>query len=115
MCWAGIPLYFFLFRINMILFEVIFEFIESLTIPNTSTCTTNPETMSDIADCAKAHGDIEKGKCKGISPFVKYVEHVNEDNNRKTVAGQLNIPFIDKIRACITAKNTDTDDIVDKK
>jgi hypothetical protein len=99
----------------MILFEVIFEFIESLTIPSTTTCTTNPETISDIADCAKAYGDIEKGECKSMTPFIKYVEHVNDVNNRKTVAGQLNIPFIDKIRACVTAKNIDTDNIVDKK
>jgi hypothetical protein len=46
----------------MILFEVIFEFIESLTLPDTTTCTTDSQTMSDVADCAKAHGEIEKGK-----------------------------------------------------
>jgi hypothetical protein len=91
----------------MILFEVIFELIESLTIPDTTTCTTDPQTMSDVADCAKANGEIEKGNYKNVTPFVKYVEHVNELNNRKTVAGQIHMPFIDRIRACVTSNNTD--------
>ena len=58
------PTLFFLFRINMILFEVIFEFIESLTIANSTTCTTDPQTMSDVADCAKTYGEIEKALLK---------------------------------------------------
>ncbi|MCK7472520.1 MAG: hypothetical protein MZV49_00850 [Rhodopseudomonas palustris] len=81
------PTLFFLFRINMILFELIVEFIESLPAPNTTTCTTDPQTIYDIADCAKAHETIEKGNYKNVTPFVKYVEQVNEFNNRKTVAG----------------------------
>jgi hypothetical protein len=90
----------------MILFELIVEFIESLPAPNTTTCTTDPQTISDIADCAKAHETIEKGNYKNVTPFVKYVEQVNEFNNRKTVAGQLYIPLNDTIRACVTSNNT---------
>lgn len=89
----------------MILLEIIFEFIESLTSATTTTCTTNPQTMSDIADCAKAHEEILKGNFKNVTPFVKYVEQVNEENGRKTVAGQVYIPLSDTIRACVTSND----------
>ena len=91
----------------MILFEVICELMESLTSPDTCTCTEDPKTISDVLDCAKAHGKIEKGNGKNISPFIKYAEHINELNNRKTVAARVSVPFIDQIRACVTSKNTD--------
>lgn len=91
----------------MILFELIVEFIESLPAPNTTTCTPDPKTISDVADCAKAHGEIAKGNYKTVTPFIKYIEHVNELNDRKTLAGQLYIPLTDTIRGCITSKNSD--------
>ena len=52
-----------------------------------------PETASDIFDCAKAHEQIEKGNAKKITPFVSYKEYVNEQNGRRTTAGQVSYLF----------------------
>lgn len=66
-----------------------------------------PGTISDMDDCAKAHAKIEKGEVKSITPFVKYTEVRNENNNRKTTAGQISIPLYNQIRGCITSKDQD--------
>ena len=55
----------------------------------------------------KAHEQIEKGDAKKITLFVSSKEYVNEQNGRKTTAGQVNVPFLDKIRGCVTAKDID--------
>ena len=65
------------------------------------------ETTSVILDCAKAHEQIEKGDAKKITSFVSYTKHENEQNGRKTTAGQVNVLFFDKIRGCVTAKDID--------
>jgi hypothetical protein len=93
----------------MILFEAILELFESLTTPNTTSCTSDPSTVSDLLDCAKAHEKIEKGEGKKVTLFVTYAEHINELTNRKTVAGQVRVPLFDKIVACVTSNNSDKD------
>jgi hypothetical protein len=91
----------------MILFKAILELFESLTAPNTTSCTIDPNTVSDLLDGAKAHEKIEKGEGKNVSFFVKYAEHINELTNKKTLAGQVRIPLYDKVVACITSNNSD--------
>jgi hypothetical protein len=49
------------------------------------------DNVSDIVDCAKGQEQIEKGNCKKISYLVSYTEHINKDNGRKTIAGQVKI------------------------
>jgi len=66
-----------------------------------------PSMVSDLTDCAKAHSKIEKGDGKNITPFVSYAEEVNEENGRKTTAGQVSLPFYNTIKACVTSKDTD--------
>lgn len=90
----------------MILLEIIVEFLHALT-PGKTECAPISQAMSDVADCAQAHEKIQKGDCKTATPFIKYAEYINELNNRKTLAGQIHLPFYDKIRACITSKNLD--------
>ena len=41
----------------------------------------------DVADCRKNFAKIEAGDCKTFGAFAKYVETINADNNRKTIAG----------------------------
>ena len=60
-------------------------------------------TVSDIKDCAKAHEKIENSNCKKLTPFVSYTDYVNEQNGRKTTAGQVHIPY-NEIQACVTEK-----------
>ena len=104
----------------MPILELIIELLDLFTFrnPNTTGWITDdflkefpknikPETASDIFDCAKAHEQIEKGDAKKITLFVNYKEYVNEENGRKTTAGQVNVPFFDKIRECVTAKDID--------
>ena len=100
--------------------ELIMALLDSFTFPNSNTPgwitdelpkefpkNIKSETASDILECAKAHEQIEKGDAKKITPFVSYTEHVNEKNGKKTTAGQVNVPFFDKIRGCVTAKDID--------
>lgn len=104
----------------MPILELIIELLDSFNFPNpnsTEFITSDvpdlpekdlkPATVSDLNDCAKAYSKIEKGSGKNITPFVSYAEVENEENGRKTTAGQLTIPFYDTIRGCLTSKNTD--------
>ena len=102
----------------MFFLEILCDFLDMLTHTDTTACMpsdvpteptgTNikPSTVSDIIDCAKAHEKIERGECKKITPFVSYTDYVNEQNGRKTTAGQIYIPY-NEIRACVTAKDID--------
>lgn len=103
----------------MPILELIIELLSSFTLPNPNSTgwitddlpkgfpkDIKPETTSDIMDCAKAHQQIEKGSSKSITPVVKYSEYYNEENGRKTLAGQIKIPY-HTVRACVTSKNID--------
>lgn len=104
----------------MPILEVIIELLDSFTFPNSNTTewitddfpkefpkNLKSETASDILDYTKAHKQIEKRDVKKITPFVCYEKYVNEQNGRRTIAGQVNIPFFDKIRRYVTAKDID--------
>ena len=102
----------------MFFIEIFCDLLDMLTYTDTTACMpsdvpteltgTNikPATVSDIMDCAKAYEKIEQGNCKKITPFVSYTEYVNEQNGRKTTAGQINIPY-NVVRGCVTSKNID--------
>jgi len=104
----------------MHLLELLIEILGSFNLPNPTSMDLvtsdvpeppklKPGTVSDLQDCAKAHSKIDSGKGKNITPFVSYAEVVNEENGRKTTAGQISLPLYDNIKACVTSKNTDND------
>lgn len=85
----------------MILLEFLVELLGSLSAPNKTECAPDPQTISDLADCAAAYDKIAKGDCIKVAHFLRYVEFVNELNGRKAVAGRLHVPFYDTIRGCV--------------
>ena len=101
----------------MQILELLIELLNSFTFPISNTIewiindffkefpkNLKAETTSDILVCAKAHEQIKKWDDKKISYFVKYKEYVNEENSKKTTAGQINVLFFDKVKVCVITK-----------
>jgi hypothetical protein len=64
-------------------------------------------------DCANGYEQIQRRNCKKITPFISYSEIKNATNNQKTIAGQLSIPFYDKIFGCISLVDCDNEKLFD--